>query len=255
MTTTTSILRVKTLRKLGASLWPWRKLNAKQTDLVDKSIKGQRKQVSLLQRKKKKSQFAYQLKAKQLLSTLYGNLNTKYLKTLFQKCKKIQGKQSVNFLTTLEKRLDCILYRASFAPSLQAAKQLITHKRVCVNQILISKPGYIVQPGDIISLAPESTQKHAEKMHAFLQATPTQTAFQTVSQRFIKRVAKLQTMQSKQNDSLSGFENKAVKKVFYKPLHLEINYQTLHIIYLFAPQQLYFPVALPLQHISRVFQR
>ena len=161
----------------------------------------------------------------------------------------------MNFLTTLEKRLDCILYRASFAPSLQAAKQLITHKKVCVNQILISKPGYIVQPGDIISLAPESTQKHAEKMHAFLQATPTQTAFQTVSQRFIKRVAKLQTMQSKQNDSLSGFENKAVKKVFYKPLHLEINYQTLHIIYLFAPQQLYFPVALPLQHISRVFQR
>ena len=136
MTTTTSILRVKTLRKLGASLWPWRKLNAKQTDLVDKSIKGQRKQVSLLQRKKKKSQFAYQLKAKQLLSTLYGNLNTKYFKTLFQKCKKIKGKQSVNFLTTLEKRLDCILYRASFAPSLQAAKQLITHKKVCVNQIL-----------------------------------------------------------------------------------------------------------------------
>ena len=87
-----------------------------------------------------------------------------------------------------------------------------------------------------------------------MKADPTQTAFQTVSQRFIKRVAKLQTMQSKQNDSHSGFENKAVKKVFYKPLHLEINYQTLHIIYLFAPQQLYFPVALPLQHISRVFQ-
>ena len=55
--------------------------------------------------------------------------------------------------------------------------------------------------------------------------------------------------------AFSGFENKAVKKVFYKPLHLEINYQTLHIIYLFAPQQLYFPVALHLQHISRVFQR
>ena len=97
MTTTTSILRVKTLRKVGASLWPWRKLNAKQTELVDKSIKTQRKQVSLLQRKKKKSQFAYQLKAKQLLSTLYGNLNTKYLTTLFKKCKKIQGKESVNF--------------------------------------------------------------------------------------------------------------------------------------------------------------
>ena len=62
MTTTTSILRVKTLRKLGASLWPWRKLNAKQTDLVDKSIKGQRKQVSLLQRKKKNLSLLINLK-------------------------------------------------------------------------------------------------------------------------------------------------------------------------------------------------
>ena len=43
---------------------------------------------------------------------------------------------NINFLTTLEKRLDCILYRANFVTSLQEAKQLITHKKF----VLIHNP-------------------------------------------------------------------------------------------------------------------
>ena len=52
----------------------------------------------------------------------------------------------------------------------------------------------------------------------------------------------------------SSISKIGTKKLFYKPLHLEINYHILHIVYLFAPQQLYFPVQLPLQNISKAFQ-
>jgi len=84
----------------------------------------QYRQATNLQKKKKRSQFAYQLKAKQLVSTLYGNLNTQYFKTLFKKCKSLKGKSSINFFSTLERRLDCILYRACFVTSLQGAKTI-----------------------------------------------------------------------------------------------------------------------------------
>ena len=69
----------------------------------------QYRQATNLQKKKKRSQFAYQLKAKQLISTLYGNLNTQYFKTLYKKCKLLKGKNTINFFSTLEKRLDCII--------------------------------------------------------------------------------------------------------------------------------------------------
>jgi hypothetical protein len=45
------------------------------------------------------------------------------------------------------------------------------------------------------------------------------------------------------------------KKVFYKPTHLEVNYHTLHIVYLFKPHHVYFPIKLELQHVAGAFQR
>ena len=45
------------------------------------------------------------------------------------------------------------------------------------------------------------------------------------------------------------------KKVFYKPTHVEVNYHTLHIVFLFKPDQVYFPIKLDLQHVAGAFQR
>jgi ribosomal protein S4 len=252
MATTSSLLRVKISRKLGVSFWPWRRIHPKQLLTLEKNAKMQYRQATNLQKKKKRSQFAYQLKAKQLVSTLYGNLNTQYFKTLFKKCKSLKGKSSINFFSTLERRLDCILYRACFVTSLQGAKQLISHKKICINNNIISKPGYLVEPGDIISVVSD-----------FLKAEPTQEAIQNVSTRFARRMPSLVDRQQNRTKKLvqtqldvksSNTMKMGTKKLFYKPLHLEINYHILHIIYLFAPQQLYFPVQLPLQNVSRAFQ-
>ena len=72
MATTSSFLRVKMSRKLGVSFWPWRRIHPKQLLTLEKNAKMQYRQATNLQKKKKRSQFAYQLKAKQLISTLYG---------------------------------------------------------------------------------------------------------------------------------------------------------------------------------------
>lgn len=181
MATTSSLLRVKISRKLGVSFWPWRRIHPKQLLTLEKNAKMQYRQATNLQKKKKRSQFAYQLKAKQLVSTLYGNLNTQYFKTLFKKCKSLKGKSSINFFSTLERRLDCILYRACFVTSLQGAKQLISHKKICINNNIISKPGYLVEPGDIISVVSGTSKSQAQTITDFLKAEPTQEAIQNVS--------------------------------------------------------------------------
>ena len=248
MATTSSLLRVKMSRKLGVSFWPWRRIHPKQLLTLEKNAKMQYRQTTNLQKKKKRSQFAYQLKAKQLISTLYGNLNTQYFKTLYKKCKSLKGKNSINFFSTLEKRLDCILYRACFVTSLQEAKQLISHKKICINNNIISKPGYVVEPGDIISVVSNASKSQAQTITNFLKADPTQQAMHSVSTRFSRKIPNIMTKQQNRTKELG------TKKLFYKPLHLEINYHILHIVYLFAPQQLYFPVQLPLQNISRAFQ-
>jgi ribosomal protein S4 len=263
MATTSSLLRVKISRKLGVTFWPWRRIHPKQLLTLEKNAKMQYRQATSLQKKKKRSQFAYQLKAKQLILTLYGNLNTHYFKTLYKKCKLLKGKSSINFFSTLEKRLDCILYRASFVSSLQEAKQLISHKKICINNNIVSKPGYLVEPGDIISVVSSTSKSQAHTITNFLKAEPTQQAIQNVSTRFVRRIPNLLDKQQNRTKKLiqnqfdtknSNIAKMGTKKLFYKPLHLEINYHILHIIYLFAPQQLYFPVQLPLQNISRAFR-
>jgi ribosomal protein S4 len=263
MATTSSLLRVKMSKKLGVSFWPWRRIHPKQLLTLEKNAKMQYRQATNLQKKKKRSQFAYQLKAKQLISTLYGNLNTQYFKTLYKKCKLLKGKNTINFFSTLEKRLDCILYRACFVTSLQEAKQLISHKKICINNNIISKPGYIVEPGDIISVVSNTSKSQAQTITNFLKADSTQQAMHSISTRFTRRIPNIMDKQQNRTKKLiqnhfdikdSSISKMATKKLFYKPLHLEINYHILHIVYLFAPQQLYFPVQLPLQNISRAFQ-
>ena len=97
----------------------------------------------------------------------------------------------------------------------------------------------------------------------FLKADPTQQAMHSVSTRFTRKIPNIITKQQNRTKELvqNQFDIKdlsvskiGTKKLFYKPLHLEINYHILHIVYLFAPQQLYFPTQLPLQNISKAFQ-
>lgn len=98
------------------------------------------------------SEFKIQLKETKKLKIFYGLTSTKQLLKIANKALKYPGYFSMNFLALLERRLDIILYRSNFTKSIIHARQLISHKKIKVNNKIISIPSYQVQIGDIISV-------------------------------------------------------------------------------------------------------
>ena len=99
------------------------------------------------------------LENKKRISLFYGNLLTSYLKKQVNLVIKNRIKLIKNFINTsnfflslLEKRLDVILYRAHFARSLRNAQQLILHKHIRVNGLIITNKSFTLKQGDIIEI-------------------------------------------------------------------------------------------------------
>lgn len=83
----------------------------------------------------------------------YGNLKRKIIKNkIFIIKKEKTKKKTLKFLELFEKRLDVVLYRAKFSSSLRNAQQLITHKKVSVNNKIIKSKSYLLKQGDLISI-------------------------------------------------------------------------------------------------------
>ena len=96
------------------------------------------------------------LHAGKRLRLFYGNLLKKYFKkkvklTLNQKRSILKVENT--FLHFFESRLDTVLYRAKFAPTVRSARQLILHGKVYVNQIQVKSKAYNLKKGDIVSLS------------------------------------------------------------------------------------------------------
>jgi ribosomal protein S4 len=180
MATRTTLVRMKMIRKFGQPFWPWRRMNSKQVKIVAKVSKKTMRQAKGQDMKRKKSQFFHHIRARKLMALLYGKLHTSYLLTLFKKSSLRRGKTISNFFAALETRLDTTLYRVQFAPTFQAARQLITHHKICVNNVIITKPGYILQPGDVISIAPNDVAFVGQSIQDFLRAGNTRHALRTV---------------------------------------------------------------------------
>lgn len=101
--------------------------------------------------KRKSSEFLQQLKQRKKLCFFYGDLSQKQIIYLLKKSQTFPGCFSKNFLFLLERRLDVVLYRSRLASSISSARQLITHKKILVNDNLVNIPSYSVKNGDIIS--------------------------------------------------------------------------------------------------------
>lgn len=173
MATTTTFFRMKMTRKFGIPFWPWRRLNSKNAKILTKINRKMSRQVHQQDMKRKKSPFFHQTRIKKLMGLLYGKLSRAYLVALYKKCVPIQGNPLHTFLSALETRVDIILYRLQFAPTIQAARQLILHRNVCVNSAVITKSGYTLEPGDVISIAPKSLDYVATNIQRFLHASNT----------------------------------------------------------------------------------
>ena len=188
-----SLIKFKRSRRFLTNIWQTKKLTLKQKSKLK----------SLNKIKKKRSDFGFRLDTRQLISTLHGGIQKKRLKKLYKYAFKAKGNVSQNILTSLERRLDNILFRVNFCSSILRARQLINHKQICVNNSTVTSPSYELQPGDVLSI-------------------------------------NLCFMHTIKNEILSNYDNK--RFLNHLPVNVEINYKTLTCIYVCSPSQIYYPI-------------
>jgi small subunit ribosomal protein S4 len=100
---------------------------------------------------KKLTQYAIRLEEKQKLRFNYG-LSEKQLMNYIRQAKKIKGATGNILLQLLEMRLDNVIFRLGMAPTIAAARQIVNHKHILINNSMVSIPSYQCQSGDIVSI-------------------------------------------------------------------------------------------------------
>ena len=103
----------------------------------------------------KPSQYALQLREKQKVKRLYGLLERQF-SNLMKEASRRQGQSGEILLQMLEQRADNAVYRAGFAPSRRAARQLVTHGHFLLNETRIDIPSIQLRPGDSMKVRPHS---------------------------------------------------------------------------------------------------
>ena len=101
------------------------------------------------------SEFKKQLYEKQKLRFNYG-VNERQLRRLFSEAQRSRDPAGLVLLRLLESRLDNVCYRAGFASTIPAARQLVVHGHVMVDGRKVDRPSYRVKPGQEIAVRPAS---------------------------------------------------------------------------------------------------
>jgi small subunit ribosomal protein S4 len=131
-------------RRMGQNIWgrPKSPVNRRE---YGPGQHGQR-------RKQKLSDFGVQLRAKQKLKGYYGDISERQFKNIYQEAVRRPGDSSEQLVGLLESRLDAIIYRAKFVPTVFAARQFVNHGHIRVNGKRVNVPSYRCKPGDVISV-------------------------------------------------------------------------------------------------------
>jgi small subunit ribosomal protein S4 len=137
-------------RRMGQNIWgrPKSPVNRRE---YGPGQHGQR-------RKQKLSDFGVQLRAKQKLKGYYGNISERQFRNIYQEAIRRSGDSSEQLVGLLESRLDAVVYRAKFVPTVFAARQFINHGHIQVNGKRVTIPSYRCKPGDVISIKDASKQ-------------------------------------------------------------------------------------------------
>lgn len=107
------------------------------------------------QMRRKQSEYATQLNEKQKVKFVYGILE-KQFRMYYEKAAKAPGITGENLLTTIERRLDNVVYRLGFALTRREARQAVTHGHFTVNGKRVNIPSYLVSVGDVIEVCEKS---------------------------------------------------------------------------------------------------
>ncbi len=137
-------------RRMGENIWGRSKSPVNRRE-YGPGQHGQR-------RKGKMSDFGLQLRAKQKLKGYYGDLTEKQFKRIFAEAARVKGDTGENLIGLLERRLDAVVYRAKFVPTVFAARQFVNHGHVTVNGARVNIPSYRVQEGDVVAVRDKSKQ-------------------------------------------------------------------------------------------------
>nr|YP_010704318.1 ribosomal protein S4 [Huperzia crispata]WCP18594.1 ribosomal protein S4 [Huperzia crispata] len=243
--------KFKTCRRISENVWQTKKLTQKQKHIILELPK---------KTKKRRSDFSIQLQNIQRLSLFYGKLPIKKIKRAKTHSYLNKGK---SLLYYIEKRLDVILVRLNYCSTIFKARQLISHKNICVNYEMVNIPGFQVSKGDLISIKKNCLDSLKSNMRQnpktnriwrsirYLRKTTPQWIWHTCkpTQNFEEKLKKLL---NEKNYSLAllALKNKPtfLEKMIareeiitaLKPLHLEVNYKTLKAVVLYEPNKILF---------------
>ncbi len=109
-------------------------------------------------RKSKVSDFGIQLRAKQKLRGYYGDVTEKQFKRAYTEAAKMKGDTGQNLIGLLERRLDAVVYRAKFAPTIWAARQIVNHGHIRVNGKKLNIASAKVNVGDVVELGAKAQE-------------------------------------------------------------------------------------------------
>ena len=137
-------------RRMGQNIWgrPKSPVNRRE---YGPGQHGQR-------RKGKMSDFGTQLKAKQKLKGYYGNISEKQFRSYYAEAIRMKGDSGDNLVGLLERRLDAVVYRAKFVPTVFAARQFVNHGHVKVNGRRVNIPSFQVKVGDVVEVKEASRE-------------------------------------------------------------------------------------------------
>ena len=139
--------KYKVNRRLGVNLW------GRPKSPVNKREYGPGQHG---QRRKKPTDFGVQLMAKQKLKAYYGNISEKQFRKYYQEAVRRKGDTSENLIDLLERRLDTVVYRLKFVPTVFAARQFVNHGHVTLNGKKANIASMIVKPGDVVQVREKS---------------------------------------------------------------------------------------------------
>ena len=137
-------------RRMGENIWgrPKSPVNKRE---YGPGQHGQR-------RKGKTSDFGIQLRAKQKLKGYYGDVTERQFRSVYAEAVRMKGDTSQNLIGLLEQRLDMVIFRAKFAPTIFAARQIVNHGHILINGRRCNIASARVKPGDVVELGSKAKE-------------------------------------------------------------------------------------------------
>ncbi len=137
-------------RRMGQNIWgrPKSPINKRE---YGPGQHGQR-------RKGKLSDYGVQLRAKQKLKGYYANMSERHFHGIYDEARRLKGDTGAHMIALLERRLDTIIYRAKFVPTVFAARQFINHGHILVNGKRVNIPSFRVKVGDQVEVKEKSRE-------------------------------------------------------------------------------------------------